>query len=275
MTERLSADDLRAALSGKAKPFSPLDYPNPLDMPDGSSPDFDTEPLSTSERDLVKDTLARYAAPIPLTPAGRPNFRKVVDEVPAPKVSSKRSNKYAASCITCGGRVEAEQGYLAKDGAKWAAEHQAGQCISSTESVPEPVEVPAGFVKITAITGQTYVGLQPGVYTLPNTQDGHRTFRVRVQSTEDAFAPGKTILEYLSGPDNGKDYTGFGFLNGTRLAVWKKHQENQPLLTDAQAFLADPSKAMLAATCIRCNALLSTPDSIAALMGPACRERGW
>ena len=259
---RLSADDLRARLGGVTSDPAPM-----VEVPQASP-------------DLVASTMERYRN----APAPKAGFRRgaaqaeAATPAPAPAASGKRPNKYGAACINCGGRVEAEAGYLAKTAeGKWAAEHVS--CPTGGDPVAEAVaaqeqEVPAGFVKITALTGQTYIGLQPGIYTLETAQ-GHRTFRVRVQGTDEDFAPGKTILEYLSGPNNEKDYTGFAFLNGVRLAVWKKHQDNEPLVADAREFLADPSKALLAAKCIRCNANLSTPESVRSLMGKVCREKGW
>ena len=69
---------------------------------------------------------------------------------------------------------------------------------------------------------------------------------------------------------------GFAFLNGTRLAVWRRFTEGHDgLVADAREFLADPSKAEMAARCIRCNKTLSTPESIRTMMGPHCREKGW
>lgn len=263
MNQPLSADALRAALGGVKSDPSPM-----IKVPQ-------------ADPDLVSSTLAAYRKTAEVDAAaaatGRPNFRKVEAAAAATPV---RANKFAGTCTVCSTRVAEGAGSLDKVDGKWVTAHLPGQCPqeSSYEAqavAAQEVEVPAGFVKITAITGQTYVGLQPGVYTLSVGADGHRTFRVRVQGTEDDFAPGKTILEYLSGPDNDRDYTGFGFLNGTRLAVWKKHQGNEALLADAKDFLVDPSQALLAAKCIRCNRNLTTPDSITAMMGPDCRGKGW
>lgn len=273
MSERLSADDLRARLSG-------LRPPNPLDMPGGGAPDLDTTP-PVPQRDLVSSTLDAYRN----APAPRAGFRKGVAAAeataPAPRPSGPppKPNRYGGACVDCGGYVQAEAGALARTDKGWGAKHlvcpAAGDPVAEAVRAVEAVQdVPPGFVKITATTGQVYVGLQPGVYTL-ETGGGHRTFRVRVQSTDEDFAPGKTILEYLSGPDNERDYTPFAFLNGVRLAVWKKHQDNEVLITDAREFLADPSRALLAAKCIRCNRNLSTPESIRTMMGPDCREKGW
>ena len=140
---------------------------------------------------------------------------------------------------------------------------------------PEAPVVPAGHVSVES-NGQTYVGVAPGTYTLETAQ-GHRTFRIRVQRTNAKFAPGRTLIEYLSGADNEGDYTGFGFINqGSVLKPWKRFEEgNTALLADAREFLAHPERATAALNCIRCNALLTTPESLARGMGPKCASKGW
>lgn len=52
-----------------------------------------------------------------------------------------RSNRYAGNCVKCGGRVEAEAGFLVKDNSKqaggtvWGVEHKPGECIANAQPV--------------------------------------------------------------------------------------------------------------------------------------------
>lgn len=141
-------------------------------------------------------------------------------------------------------------------------------------------EVADHHIRIQAANGQVYSGLGPGTYTLTFADGHYRTFRVRVQGTEESFAPGKTILEHLVGPQNTDDYQSFGFIvsthQGPRLQAWKRFKAGHTdLLADAEYFLAHLDEAEVARTCIRCNALLTVPESIALGIGPTCAKRGW
>jgi len=55
-----------------------------------------------------------------------------------------RTNRFAGTCIKCGGRVEAEAGYLVKDNSKtggspWGVEHKIGECLAESVEAPAPV----------------------------------------------------------------------------------------------------------------------------------------
>jgi hypothetical protein len=226
------------------------------------------------------------SAPAPaLVPAAAPapaGFRKgaqaAAEATPVPKSSGKRANSYGGKCVTCDGWVEAQAGYLAKNAeGKWAAEHIT--CPDPVAQAVQASEAPAGVTTIRATTGQTYSGILPGTYTLEKGDGDHRTFRVRVQGTEEDFAPGQTVLDHLTGPDNSpssRDWSSFAFIGKTgRLSVWTKHRSNDALIADAQEFLADPEATLKARTCIRCNAELTVPESVRAGMGPTCRTKGW
>jgi hypothetical protein len=114
----------------------------------------------------------------------------------------------------------------------------------------------------------------PGTYTLP-TLEGHRTFKVIVQRPDAEFAPGQTILAYLSGSDNESNYTSFAFIRGNRLSVWNRFKGNEALIRDAEAFLADPDSAEAARNCLYCGRKLTTLESIARGIGPECNKKGW
>lgn len=272
--------------------------PNPLDMPGGGTPDIDITPPQ-AQRDLVASTLDAYRSaphPPPLEP-GKPAFRRGVraseQTVPMPPTSTpqagpERPNKYGGKCTECAVWIGAEEGLLTKtEDGKWGVKHLPGGCAPATldpregdyveyDSVGKTDTERASASVIKAVTGQVYSGIHPGIYTV-ETEEGHRTFRVRVQGTEEDFAPGQTILEYLVGPDNGNDYVGIAFLRGNRPSFWKRYSDeaHEVIRADAKIFLDDPDAALKAKNCIRCNAILSVPESVIRGMGPTCMAKGW
>lgn len=209
-----------------------------------------------------------------------PAFRRASGHVEdLPEVTrltrGRRANRYPGPCAKCKKTVQGGEGiaYLPEEQGSWVVEHTECPMIEPEAFAPKPDEASAS-----ATTGQTYEGVRPGTYTMTYPAGHSRTFKVRVQSSDDAFAPGEAIISVLSGPDNTRDFTSFGFVRGNHLVAWKKfraRQESAGLLDDAQAFLADPSQARAALTCIRCHRLLTTPESIEAGLGPECRTKGW
>ena len=188
-----------------------------------------------------------------------------------PSGSFAKANKYPGTCPHCGGTVEVGAGTVRSQDGKWVTEHKDGQCPLPDASAPAP--------RIQAKTGQVFTGpLLPGIYTMEDNRGGHVTYRIRVQGSEEDFAPGETIIEFLSGPDNTSDYTSFAFVKpGPRLVVWKRYRDegHRYQVGGAEALLRDPSRAQVSRNCIRCNATLTTPESIAAGIGPTCAGKGW
>jgi hypothetical protein len=123
--------------------------------------------------------------------------------------------------------------------------------------------------------------IRNGCYTVRNRQTGdHRTFRIATRTWKD----GKThrVLELLTGPSNTDDYLAIGFAGDTPadLRPWRsamaKAPQVGPLVQSLRAAM-DPAhpwhhqlELHLAATCRRCNRLLTTPESIEAGIGPEC-----
>jgi hypothetical protein len=150
------------------------------------------------------------------------------------------------------------------------------------------VEVSAVQARLSALTGPSEfipaVTPQPpfvsapepvildGIYTIESAE-GHRTLRLRTQEADAEFAPGQQVIEFLSGPDNERDYTGFGFIKGGQLKRWKRFATNAALLRDAETLLADPSGALKVAHCARCHRKLTVPSSINAMVGPECSKK--
>lgn len=132
--------------------------------------------------------------------------------------------------------------------------------------------------EIAADAPQVHTEVWPGRYTVETPGD-HFTFRVEVQPTDAEFAPGKTVLALLTGPDNTErgDYTSFAFVVGGKIRVWgsKKTWVSEATLAAAAQLLSDPDSAIKVKHCIRCNADLTVPSSVAQGMGPTCIKKGW
>jgi hypothetical protein len=111
---------------------------------------------------------------------------------------------------------------------------------------------------------------------------GHRTFRIRTQDQDAQFAPGKQIVSFLNGTDNTSDYTSFAFIIDGRLVPWKRFQSGYHRTMEAARFLISPGShqslagqryAQGSGNCYICNRMLTTPESIAAGIGPTCASR--
>lgn len=138
------------------------------------------------------------------------------------------------------------------------------------------------------MTAERAAKLFNGTYTVVNRESGeHRTFRVETQAADAKFAAGKRIVSLLTGPNNGSDYTGFGFVDDDGIHVWAKRREKPEgkrwspwevyaiMLWDLAAeggtrHYESQYAVRLAGTCLRCNRTLTTPDSIERGIGPIC-----
>lgn len=198
----------------------------------------------------------------------------------APKTrlkSEQRENRYAGNCARCGTNVPAGAGTISGSKAEgWKVLHLTGEC-------PEGQAVLPGLERPQAKPGErggrftAPTSIHPGIYTV-ETSDGHRTFRVYLQPMDEDFAPGETLLELLAGPDNTHDYKTIGFIkNGPRVNLFKRYRESgdRIAIQAANQLVADPESALVAKHCLRCNAVLSVPESIAAGLGPECIKKGW
>lgn len=120
-----------------------------------------------------------------------------------------------------------------------------------------------------------------GCVTMVNPQTGnHRTIRIKTQDEDAKFAPGRRIISLLTGSNNERDYTGFGFVNadGT-IDVWRKKQDGVfPKLADMivrHEFYAENHgiEYVVEGRCRICNRLLTDEQSIAEGIGPTCKKR--
>ena len=121
-----------------------------------------------------------------------------------------------------------------------------------------------------------------GKWTLQFSDGHYRTFRIRTQAEDASFAPGKRIVQFLSGPDNEFSYTSFAFLTDHGVQLWKRYQSDSQLAADAAilndvpaAQAAGLAYAMASGHCCRCGRTLTVPASLHLGMGPDCAAKGW
>lgn len=124
-----------------------------------------------------------------------------------------------------------------------------------------------------------------GHWTIKSAKTGdHRTFKIRTQDKDASFAPGKRVVALLTGTENDADssYTGFAFIDDEGVHVWEKYR-GQGLweiyadmlwtlsLDGANSPWAQKGFTIMGeGRCIRCNRLLTTPESIQNGIGPVC-----
>ena len=124
-----------------------------------------------------------------------------------------------------------------------------------------------------------------GTFTIQNRVTGeHRTFRVRTQKDDASFAPGKRTVALLKGNDNETSYTGFAFVTEDGINVWSSKRGTVGYTAYANllwslaidgAFSEYAEKYSITESrkCVRCNRKLTTPESLAAGIGPECAGR--
>ena len=125
----------------------------------------------------------------------------------------------------------------------------------------------------------TSTAIHDGYYTVI-TGKTHRTFRVRTQPADAAFAANKQIIAFLNGPNNEADYIQFAFVGNERIFPWKRFSTGYDHIIAAARYLVQGNHeqagkfyAMQSGNCYVCNRLLTTPESIAAGIGPTCQSR--
>ncbi len=96
---------------------------------------------------------------------------------------------------------------------------------------------------------------------------------MKVQADDADFLPGRTLVEVLNGPDNTYNYDTLGSFVDGKLRLFKKHAQGGSWFEALQIFLANPEAVLEAKNCIICNRVLTTPESIAAGIGPDCAKR--
>ena len=120
-----------------------------------------------------------------------------------------------------------------------------------------------------------------GLFTITFPCGSHRTFRIFTKRPDAKFAAGKRVVAMLIGPDNASfsDYEPFAFCDDTGIHVWKRFKNQRQaeyarlLWMLATGCEADGHTLLVSKRCLRCNRTLSTPDSLAAGIGPECLEK--
>lgn len=113
-----------------------------------------------------------------------------------------------------------------------------------------------------------------GTYTVVFPDQSYRTLRVKDDFRKDAPEGGQ-MVEYLSGPDNEQDFTGFAFLAGSELAVWTRFRQDSELVAAVHLLLEDyetagHAYAIESGRCYHCGRPLTVPDSLHRGLGPVC-----
>lgn len=198
--------------------------------------------------------------------APQPTLPEMPTPTPAPRNTGARVNKYGSRCADCGNWVEAEQGLLTEESGRWVVRHD-GACPQ--KDLPEPNQ----------IVDTPEPPLPVGRYTIVFADGTYKTLRVTVQDAFDNFMPGRTILSYLAGSDNDRDYTSYAHLDEHGAPrIWKKHQGTRSLLEATKVLLGDPQAAAQAYAehshnCSRCGRTLTVPASLHAGLGPECARK--
>lgn len=137
---------------------------------------------------------------------------------------------------------------------------------SATEPVdprPRPIEVPEG------------------TFTVEYPDGSYETLRIR----REAWADGKAVASFLSGPDNETSFTGFAFVGlGPEVRVWSRFANlkgSRKVDALRVILLGDPEEnaglreayAMRSGRCGRCGRKLTVPASLHRGLGPECAEK--
>lgn len=130
------------------------------------------------------------------------------------------------------------------------------------------------------------VPLIEGKFTVVFEDGSHKTLRIRRQHEDAKFMPGRLLIGHLVGPDNDNDYTNVGNVTESgKVAVWKKHRDNERLAEAIRVLVGDPKAAAAAyaeksGNCAKCGRTLTAPVEEnpfrAVGLGPECgKQAGW
>ena len=125
----------------------------------------------------------------------------------------------------------------------------------------------------------TAQSIADGYYTVLIGKE-YRTFRIHTQDQDASFAPGQQVIATLPGPSNESNYTGFGFITDGKVIPWKRYRVGyETILAEARFLLRGDQEqagrryAARTGRCRKCNRILTSPESIAAGIGPICAGR--
>lgn len=131
-------------------------------------------------------------------------------------------------------------------------------------------------VQVATPTATTQVVLD-GFYTIVGPKGGHRT--LKIETIEDGKV--RQWVSYLHGADNEGDYKSVGILDGANFSLFRKYTGQFADIVAATRFLVrnvdkldeyGRQYAIRSGKCYVCNRRLTTPESVAAGIGPVCSE---
>lgn len=126
--------------------------------------------------------------------------------------------------------------------------------------------------------------LMHGTYTVQFADGSYRVLKINKQGQDEEFKPGVVLLSYMTGPNNEKDFRGFGEVTpeGT-VKIWFKHRNNVELLRALDALLGRPQagdedvEIEHSGICAACTTKLTAPVSENPYRdlgyGPKCGKR--
>jgi hypothetical protein len=165
---------------------------------------------------------------------------------------------------------------------KWSGKKFRGalNCLRAEAIRVRRAAAPTPAVEANVVEGERTIPL--GTYTAVFADGSHTTLRVKKHWVEEEAKAGVKVIQYLSGDDNESSYTGFAFLRGTRVNVWRKFADqirrDDRLVRALKIVLADPAKAgeeyaLESNNCFRCGRKLTVPASIHRGLGPECATK--
>jgi len=118
-----------------------------------------------------------------------------------------------------------------------------------------------------------------GIYTIEHEDGQYTTLRLKDSFREEYL--GEQVAMYLSGSNNETDYAAFAFVRHDKISMFKRYAGSEHVKNELVALLADEEDARAmgvayarrSGNCFVCNRTLTTPESIAAGIGPVCAGR--
>lgn len=162
------------------------------------------------------------------------------------------------------------------------ANHPSARVVNHVTTGTMPATANIGTPRTSVVEALHFV--QPGYYTIvfDEAADDRITLRVRDHWDEAGKARGEMVVDYLSGSENTRDYTGFAFLtphgHSAMWSIWKRFRNNGRLARALEVLHQDPEEAGMAyalrsGNCYRCGRTLTVPASVHRGLGPVCAEK--
>jgi hypothetical protein len=232
----------------------------------------------------LRDTLGRKFLPTDVTPdlyrIGRAyiaGYRGTSDYVRDVRAKFEQYGRLfdaqVSGCLNwMVGEVRGELSRVVRDAPLPVSAHLPTGQPSTVAQAPAPVQAQAH---------DTSYKVPNGTYTIIDPVDGsYRTLRLE-DRTFGTYKEGEQVLSYLSGSDNTTNYTGFAFVWGDNMRMWRRFDGNLSLAQAATVLLqygkqeyidAGLRYAVASGNCWRCGRTLTVPTSLAHGVGPECAK---